>query len=352
MFCNRFAANDNVDEQVDLRMKAIVCTKYGSPDVLTYAEVEKPAPKDNEVLIRVHAASLNAADWHIMRASPFLVRFMGHGLFKPKKPILGCDVAGHIEAGGKNVTKFSVGDEVFGDIAEYGMGAFAEYVCANEDLVVHKPSNLSFEESAAVPLAAITALQGLRDKGQLKAGQHVLINGASGGVGTFAVQIAKAYGAEVTAVCSTHNADTARANGADHVIDYTKQDFTTTGKQYDIILAANGNRSISEYKRSLRPDGGRLVVAGGSGTLLFQVMALGPFLSKARGRTFTTLMAKANADDLGVVKGLIEGGKVRPVIDRRYSLHEVPEAMRYLEEGHAKGKIVITIDKNSNPYRE
>jgi NADPH:quinone reductase-like Zn-dependent oxidoreductase len=233
-------------------MKAIVNTTYGSPDVLQFKDVEKPSPTDNEVLIKVLAASVNAADLHLLRADPFLIRFMS-GLLKPKTTILGADIAGRVEAVGKNVTQFKPGDEVFGDISGCGWGGFAEYVCASEDALALKPTNLSFEEAAAVPMAAVTALQGLRNKGQIQPGQKVLINGASGGVGTFAVQIAKSFGAEVTGVSSTRNVDMARSIGADHVIDYTQADFTKNGQQYDLILAANGDRSISEYKRALAP---------------------------------------------------------------------------------------------------
>lgn len=263
-------------------MKAIVYTKYGAPtEVLHLKQVEKPAPGDHEVLIKVHAASVNAADWHIVRADPFLARF-ATGLLKPKHTIPGADVAGRIEAVGKSVTQFRPGDEVFGDLSACGWGAFAEYVCAHENALVLKPATVPFEQAAAVSLAAVTALQGLRDKGQIKAGQKVLINGASGGVGTFAVQIAKAFGAEVTGVCSSSKMEMVRALGADHVVDYTQEDFTRSGQHYDLILAANGNRSLFDYRRALSPRGS-YVTTGGSMTQLFQAMLLGPLMSMAGG---------------------------------------------------------------------
>src|SRR5512133_551950 len=256
------------------RMKAIVYTKYGSPDVLELKEVEKPIVKDNDVLVKVYAASVNAADWHLLRADPFLVRLMT-GLFKPKYPVLGADIAGRVEAIGSGVTQFKPGDEVFGDISACGWGAFAEYASASENALVLKPTNLSFEEAATVPLAAITALNGLRDKGNIQPGQKVLINGASGGVGTFAVQIAKSYGAEVTGVTSTRNLDMVRSIGADHVIDYTKEDFTQNGQRYDLIFDAVGNRSVSDYQRALSPNGICSVAGFTSLSRLFQIMVLG-----------------------------------------------------------------------------
>jgi NADPH:quinone reductase-like Zn-dependent oxidoreductase len=322
-------------------MKAIVYEKYGPPEVLKLKEVEKPTPGDNEVLIKVHATSVNAADWRHLRADPFLVRLMA-GLLKPKNQILGADIAGRVEAVGRNVKQFQQGDEVFGDISEYGWGGFAEYVCASEDALVLKPANMTFEEAAAVPLAAVTALQGLRDKGQIQPGQKVLINGASGGVGTFAVQIAKSFGAEVTAVCSTGKMDMVRSIGADQVIDYTQEDFTKNGQHYDLILAANGYHPISDYKRALSPKG-IYVMTGGSGAQMFQAMLLGPFISMTGSKKMGALSAKSNKKDLVFMKELLEAGKVVPVIDRRYTLSEVPEALRYLEEGHAKGKVIITV---------
>jgi len=324
-------------------MKAIVFEKYGPPDVLHLKEVDKPAPKDNEVLIRVQAASINAYDGHLLRADPFLVRLMGGGLLKPKHTILGADIAGRVEAIGGNVKQLQPGDEVFGDIAACGCGGFAEYVCARENLLALKPANISFEEAAAVPMAAITALQGLRDKGHIQPGQKVLINGASGGVGTFAVQIAKSFGAEVTAVCSPRNLDMARSIGADHVIDYTKEDFTKNGQGYDLILAANGYHSLSDYKRALSRKG-IYVMAGGSGAQMFQAVLLGPWMSKAGGKKMGALSAKANQNDLIFLKGLLESGKIKPIIDRRYPLSEVADAFRYFEKEHARGKIVITLE--------
>ena len=324
-------------------MKAIVYTKYGPPDVLQLKEVERPTPKENEVLVKIHAASLNAYDWHLLTADIFLVRLMGGGLLKPKNTLLGADIAGRVEVVGRNVKQFRPGDEVFGDIAAWGNGGFAEYVSVPENALAPKPANLSFEEAAAVPMAAVTALQGLRDQGQIQPGQKVLINGASGGVGTFALQIAKSFGAEVTAVCSTRNLDTARSLGADHVIDYTQEDFTQNGQQYDLILAVNGYHPISAYKRALTPQG-IYVMAGGSTTQIFQAMLLGPWMSKNGGKKMGNVSAKQNQKDLVFMKELLEAGKVVPVIDRRYPLSETAEAFRYLGEGHARGKVVISIN--------
>jgi NADPH:quinone reductase-like Zn-dependent oxidoreductase len=322
-------------------MKAIVYTEYGSPDVLELKEVVKPTPKDNEVLVKVYAVSANAADLHLLRADPFLIR-LSSGLLKPKNTILGSDIAGRVEAVGRNIKQFKPGDEVFGDISAGGWGGFAEYVCAREDALVLKPANLSFEEAAAVPMAAVTALQGLRTKGQIQPGQKVLINGASGGVGMFAVQIAKSFGAEVTAVCSTRNLDIVRSIGADHVIDYTREDFTQNGKRYDLILAANGNRSISDYRRVLTPQG-TYVMTGGAMAQLSEVMLKGPWISMTGSQKMGNLLAKPNKQDLAFIKQLLEAGKVKPVIDRYYPLSEVADAIRYLEEGRAQGKVVITV---------
>ena len=326
-------------------MKAIVYEEYGSPDVLELRDVEKPTPKDDEVLVKVYAVSANAADLHLLRADPFLIR-LSSGLLKPKNKILGSDIAGRVEAIGRNIKQFKPGDEVFGDISAGGWGGFAEYVCAHEDALVLKPANLSFEEAAAVPMAAVTALQGLRSKGQIQPGQKVLINGASGGVGMFAVQIAKAFGAEVTAVCSTRNLDIMRSIGADHVIDYTQEDFTQNGKHYDLILAANGDRSISDYRRVLTPRG-TYVMTGGAMAQLSEVMLKGPWISMTGKQKMGNLLAKPNKQDLAFIKELLEAGKVRPVIDRCYPLSEVADAMRYLEEGHAQGKVVITVAQNN-----
>src|SRR5579884_764657 len=258
-------------------MKAIVYTQYGSPDVLQFKEVAKPTPKDNEVLVKVRAASVNAAELHLLRGKPFLMRLMGFGFLKPKNTILGAAMAGRVEAVGRNVKQLQPGDEIFGDVSECGWGAFAEYVCAREDALALKPANVTFEEAAAVPLAAVTALQGLRAKGQIKLGQKVLIYGAGGGVGTFAVQIAKSFGALVTAVCSTRNVDMVRSIGADHVIDYTQEYFTKNGQLYDLIFAVNGYHSISDYKRALNPEG-VYVFIGGSIAAMFQAMLLGPLI--------------------------------------------------------------------------
>jgi len=326
-------------------MKAIVYIKYGPPEVLELKEVEKPTPKDNEVLVKVHAASVNYADWGLLRGKPFLIRLMEFGLLKPKNKILGADVAGWVEAVGRNVKQFQSGDEVFGDLSACGWGGFAEYVSAPENALALKPANISFEEAAAVPLAAVTALQGIRDKGQIQPGQKVLINGASGGVGTFAVQIAKSFGAEVTAVCSTRNLDMARSIGADQVIDYTQEDFTKSGQRYDLIIAVNGYHPISDYKRALSPEG-IYVCTGGSMAQIFQSMLLGPWMSMTGSKKMGNLAAKSNKKDLTFMKELLEADKVVPVIDRRYPLSEVAEALGYLGEGHARGKVVITVEHN------
>ncbi|MBN2006613.1 MAG: NAD(P)-dependent alcohol dehydrogenase [Anaerolineae bacterium] len=324
-------------------MKAIVHEKYGAPDVMRLAEVEKPTPNADQVLVRVNAASVNALDWHLLTADIFLVRVMGMGLLKPKHPIRGADIAGRVEAVGANVAGLKPGDEVFGDIAH---GGFAEYALGKEEQLVLKPANLSFEQAAAVPVAGITALQGLRDTGKIRPGQKVLINGASGGVGTFAVQIAKALGAEVTAVCSTRNVDQARALGADHVIDYTQEDFTQKGQQYDLIFAANGYHPLSAYKRALAPNG-VYVMAGGAPRQMFEALLLGPLMSLSGGKKLGNVSANPNRQDLLALKGWLETGQVKPVIDKRYSLEDTPEAMRYLGEGHARGKVVIAIGKDT-----
>ncbi|MCZ6569583.1 MAG: NAD(P)-dependent alcohol dehydrogenase [Deltaproteobacteria bacterium] len=309
-------------------MKAIVYQKYGSPDVLELQEIEKPAATEGEVLVRVHAASVNPYDWHFLRGTPLVVRVMA-GLLKPKRKILGLDVAGRVEAVGGRVTQFQPGDEIFG----ISPNAFAEYLCVSENGVVLKPANLTYEEAAAVPVAALTALQCLRDKGQIQAGHKVLINGASGGVGTFAVQIAKSFGAEVTGVCSTRNLDMVRSIGADHTIDYSQEDFTETGARYDLILDAVGNHSLSDYGRMLHPKGIYVAAAGAPIRALWIAMR----------KKMSTMLTKPNREDVGFMKELLETGKVTPVIDRRYPLSEVAEALRYLEEGHAQGKVVITV---------
>jgi len=322
-------------------MKAIVYTEYGPPDVLKLEAVEKPTPGDDEILIKVHAAAVNAADWHLLRGDPFLLR-LTTGLLKPKNKILGADVAGRVEAVGKNVKQFQPGDEVFGDLSASGWGGFAEYVCTRENALVLKPARVTFEEAAAVPMAAVTALQGLRDKGQIQPGQKVLINGASGGVGTFAVQIAKSFGAEVTAVCSTGKMDMVRSIGADQVIDYTEEDFTQNGQRYDLILAANGYHPLSDYKRALSPEG-IYVMIGGSMAQIFQAMLLGPWMTMTGSQKMGNLLAKPNNQDLLFMGELLEAGKVVPVIDRCYPLSEVADALRYVEEGHARGKVIITV---------
>jgi len=324
-------------------MKAAVYTRYGPPDVLQISDVEKPVPNDNEVLIQVRAAALNALDWRLLRGKPVFVRLLIGGLCKPKITRPGRDVAGQVEAVGRNVTQFKPGDQVFGAC----LGACAEYACAMEDRLALKPANLSFEEAAAVPVAALTALQGLRDKGRIQPGQKVLVDGASGGVGTFAVQIAKSFGAEVTAVCSTRNVDAARSMGANHVMDYTREDFTQSGLRYDLILAANAHHSIFDYRRALNP-GGIYAMAGGGGVQMLQAMFLGPFLSLMGSKKTGSFMAKVNKTDLVVLKDLLAAGKIVPVIDRRYPLSETAEALRYLEEGHARGKVVITVGQSDN----
>jgi NADPH:quinone reductase-like Zn-dependent oxidoreductase len=326
-------------------MKAIVYTRYGPPDVLQLKEVENPTPKDDEVLIQVHAASVNAADWHLLTAGIFLVR-LSMGLLKPKNTILGADIAGRVEAVGRNVRRLQPGDEVFGDIFECGLGGFAEFVCAREEALALKPAGVSFDEAAAVPLASITALQGLRDRGHIQPGQRVLINGASGGVGTFAVQIAKSFGADVTAVCSTRNLDMVRSIGADHVIDYTKEDFTENKQRYDLILAANGYHPISAYKRALAP-GGVYIMTGGSAAQLAEAVLLGPLMSTTGSKRLGSLSAKSNQKDMMVIRDLLGAGKIKPVVDRRYPLSEVAEALRYFGEGHAKGKVVIIVEHDN-----
>ena len=323
-------------------MKAIVYDNYGSPDVLKYEEIEKPTAGDDEVLIKVRAASVNPLDWRLMRGKPLFVRLMIGGLRKPKITRPGRDVAGQVEAVGRNVTQFKPGDEVFGACR----GAFAEYVCAIEDRLALKPANISFEEAAAVPVAALSALQCLRDKGQIQLGQKVLVDGASGGVGTFAVQIAKSFGAEVTAVCSTRNVDTARSIGADQVIDYTREHFITNGQRYDLIIAANAHHSIFDYRRALGQDGIYVMVGGGWAQIL-QAMLLGPLLSLIGSKKMCFFMAKLDKTDLVLLKDFLAAGKIVPIIDRRYPLSDVAEALRYLEEGHARGKVVITFEHNN-----
>jgi NADPH:quinone reductase-like Zn-dependent oxidoreductase len=323
-------------------MKAIVRHTYGSPDVLELAEVETPTPKDDEVLIKVQAASVNAADWRMLRAEPFLAR-LDVGLVRPRNKILGFDVAGSVEAAGRAVTQFRPGDRVFGNLFDLRGGAFAEYVAVPERLLVQKPANLTFEQAAAVPLAAVTASRGLRHYGQIKPGHKVLINGASGGVGSFALQIAKALGAEVTAVVSPQNLELARSLGADHVIDYSREDPLAGAEgRYDVILAVNGYQPIAAYRRALRP-GGNYVMAGGSAAQFFQAMLLGAWTFRNGDRKLSMLETKPSQEDLAFVADLIEAGQVMPVVDRCYPLEEVPEAIRYLEAGHVRGKVVIRV---------
>jgi NADPH:quinone reductase-like Zn-dependent oxidoreductase len=323
-------------------MKAVVHDEYGPPDVLELKEIEKPAVTEDSVLVRVQAASVNPFDLHMLTGTPYLVRLQA-GLRRPKRQLLGVDFAGTVEAVGANVTQFQPGDEVFGGRS----GAFAEYVCVREDrAVVPMPANVSFEQAAAVPIAGLTALQGLRDKGQLQAGQKVLINGASGGVGTFAVQIAKSLGAEVTAVCSTRNVDRARSLGADHVIDYTREDFTRTGRRYDLILDIAGGRSWSECTRVLDPDATLVAVGGPKKNRLVGPLSdvLKMRLASLRGsRRLVSFLSDMNKEDLLVLNELFEAGTVTPVVERTYALSEAREAFRYLGEGHAQGKIVITV---------
>jgi NADPH:quinone reductase-like Zn-dependent oxidoreductase len=323
-------------------MKAIVQDEYGSPDVLELADIDQPVVKDNEVLVRVGAAGVDPGVWHLMAGLPYLIRIMGFGLRAPNTRVRGTDLAGRVEAVGKDVTEFQPGDEVFGS----GDGSFAEYASAREDKIAPKPANLTMEQAAAVPASALTALQGLRDRGQIQPGQKVLIIGASGGVGTYAVQLAKAFGAEVTGVCSTTKVDMVRSIGADHVIDYTREDFADGADLYDLILDTAGNRSLSHLRRALTPEGTLVIVGaetggrwlGGSDRQLRALM-LSPFVSQ-KLRAF---IATASKEDLVVLTELIEAGKVAPVIDSTYPLSETPEAIRYIEEGHARGKVVITV---------
>lgn len=327
-------------------MKAIICPRYGSPDVLQLREVEKPVPQEDEVLIQIHAASLNSRDLRMLRANPFFMRLMPGGLFRPKNKILGADLAGRVEEIGSSVKEFQPGDEVFGYLpSATGRGTFAEYVCASERFIALKPVNLTFEQAAAVPLAAMTALQGLRYKGNIQAGQKVLIQGASGGVGTFAVQIAKAFGAEVTAVCSTRNLEMVHAFGADHVIDYKVEDFTQNGQQYDLILAVNGYHPISDYLLALKPEG-TYVVAGGSMKQLFQAAINKKRISRTSAQNIHIVLQEHNKSNLIFIKELLEFGKIKPIIDVSYPLSDLPKAFRYFEKEHPRGKVVITMENN------
>ena len=322
-------------------MRAVVYRRYGPPDVLTLEEIEKPLPSEDEVLIKVRAASVNPYDWHFMRGEPYPLRLMA-GVRQPKNPRLGADVAGEVEAVGKNIARLKPGDAVFGTC----QGSLAEYACGSESRLAIKPGNVTFEQAASVPIAAMTALQALRDKGHIQPGYKVLVNGAAGGVGTFGVQIAKSFGAEVTGVCSTRNVEMVRSIGADHVVDYTREDFTKGREHYDIILDWVGNHSLTAYGQVLSPKGIH-VGAGGKadrwmvGVLVSMIKAT--MLSWSGSRKFLSLLANINKDDLALVGDLIAAGRLTPVIDRRYTLSEVPEAIQYLEEGHARGKVVISL---------
>jgi NADPH:quinone reductase-like Zn-dependent oxidoreductase len=326
-------------------MKAIVYCDYGLSN-LRLEDVEKPVPNDDQVLVKVRAASVNPYDWHFVEGTPKIMRMMGVGLRKPKDTRLGVDFAGTVEAVGKNVTQFKPGDDVFGGRG----GAFAEYVCPRANRAVAlKPANITFEQAASVNIAGITALQGVRDKGKVQPGQKVLINGASGGVGTFAVQIAKSFGADVTGVCSTRNVDMVRSLGADHVIDYTKEDFTKGDQRYDVVLDNVGTQPLSGFTRVLTPKGIYVMIGGGGPSdsrwigpfgRVIKAMVLSPFMGQKMGM----MMADANHNDLTILADMMQSGKVKPVIDRTYKLSEVPDALRYLEQGHARGKVVITVE--------
>ncbi|MBI5963747.1 MAG: NAD(P)-dependent alcohol dehydrogenase [Chloroflexi bacterium] len=323
-------------------MKAIVYYKYGSPNVLKFNEVQKPAPRDNQLLIKIHATSINRSDWEGLTGKPLYARF--GGLIKPRDKILGSDIAGIIEAVGKDIRQFKPGDEVFGLMLNY-RGGFAEYVCKSEKGLALKPASLAFEEAAAIPQAAFIALQGIREKGKVQPGQKVLINGGGGGTGTFAIQIAKLAGAEVTGVDNTEKLELMKSIGADHVIDYTREDFTKNGKHYDLILDVIAHRSVFAYKRALKPNGSYFL-AGGSVATMFQVLLLGSWIGKTTGRKIRVLMVETDAKDLVTMTELILSGKVKLVIDKHYSLSKTAEALRYLGEGHAKGKVVVTVEHN------
>jgi NADPH:quinone reductase-like Zn-dependent oxidoreductase len=326
-----------------VKMKAIICPKYGSPDVLRLEEIEKTIPQDDEVLIKIHAASINARDWRLMRAKPFFVRLMPGSLFHPQNMVLGVDFAGQIEAIGIKVEQLKPGDEVFGYMpTTSGHGTFAEYVCAKENLVAYKPSAITYAQAAAAPLAAMTALQGLRDEGNIRPGQKVLVNGASGGVGTFSLQLAKAFGAEVTGVCSTRNLEMVRSLGADHVIDYKVEDFTQNGQQYDLILAVNGYHSISDYLRALKPDGNYVVVGGSMRQLLQAASNKKILINSGRQKIYIASLVQSQKD-LILIKELLESGKILPVIDGCYPLSKTSEAFWYFEKVHPRGKVIISV---------
>jgi len=322
-------------------MKAVVYEKYGSPEVLKLKEIEQPTPGEHEVMIKIHAASVNSWDWDLLTGSPPLYRLL-FGLTKPKYKILGADIAGRVEVVGKNAAKFQPGDEVFGDLCNYRWGGFAEYVCANENALTFKPASMTYEQAAAIPQAAVLALQGIYDYGKVNSGQKVLINGAGGGVGTFAIQMAKSLGAEVTAVDSGEKLETMCNVGADQVIDYIKEDFTRNGQQYDLILDVVGKRSIFDYARALR-SGGSYLMIGGKISLIFQILFIGPLFSIMAKKKMRIVAHKPNKD-LDIIKQLFESGKIVPVIDKHYTLNEVPEALQYIGEGRTQGKVIITID--------
>jgi NADPH:quinone reductase-like Zn-dependent oxidoreductase len=325
-------------------MKAIVCTEYGSPDVLELKEVEKPVPKENEVLVEIHAASLNAADFEILRGA-WSARITGP--LKPSFKIPGSDVAGTVEALGRDAKQFQPGDEVFGDLFMSGFGAFAEYKCVPEDVLYRKPASMTFEEVSTYPQAGLIALQSVRGKKEIKPGHEVLINGAGGGMGTFAIQIAKYYGAEVTAVDNAEKLEMLRGIGADHVIDYTKEDYTKSDQRYDLVVDVAAHHSVFDHKRVLKPDG-IFVIVGGSRSSIFQTIFLGPLITMGKEKKMgLNPMITDNKKDMDFLIELFETNKVKPVIDKRYSLNEVPEAYRYLESGHAKGKVVITVEHNN-----
>lgn len=319
-------------------MKAIILSSYGPADRLELKDVEMPVPKENQVLVKVHVASVNPVDWHIMRGDPYFMRLIGFGVFKPKHQVLGADFAGTVEAVGGSVTQFKAGDEVFGS----GRGSFAEYFVINQEKLVHKPANVTFEQAAAVPVAALTALQAIRVAGEIQPGCHVLVNGAAGGVGSFAVQIAKSFGAHVTGVCSGPKRETVLSIGADEVIDYTKVDYTSGGNQYHLIIDSANFGSIRHSAKALKPQG-TYVLVGGSMANFLLLSAFRPFLSGGDGRKVTGMLANINQQDLQTLRGLLETGKIVPVISRRYPLNKVPEAIRYIESGHALGKVVITV---------
>lgn len=324
-------------------MRAMVCRRYGSPDVLGFEDVERPVPGENELLVRVRASSVNAIDWHFLRGKPIMVRLQ-HGLLRPKNRILGYDMAGRVEEVGDGVTQFEPGDDVFGGMG-FGLGAFADYACIAEDaFVAKKPENVTFEQAGAVPGAAVAALIGLRERGNVQPGQKVLINGSSGGTGTFAVQIARALGAEVTGVCSTRNLEMVRRIGADHVVDYTRDDFTRTGETYDLLLDNVGNRSVRDMLRALRPGGTVVIVGYTNMRLMLQQSILGPRAAKARGLTWSKPASEEPATEhADALKALLENGDVVPEIETSYTLEELPEAIRHIETGHARAKIVITM---------